>query len=105
MSKSIFHRRKEYTFFWCPGCKTVHMVDQKWKVDYEMQTIAPSVRVSTPLPKKTEICHSFVRSGKIQYLSDSTHELAGKTVVLPEFEMDEETGTFERPKEEKENDL
>lgn len=28
------------------------------------------------------ICHSFVRNGKIEFLSDCTHELAGKTVEL-----------------------
>lgn len=27
-------------------------------------------------------CHMFVRDGQIQYLSDSTHELAGKTVPM-----------------------
>ena len=28
-------------------------------------------------------CHSFVRDGQIQFLPDSTHELAGRTVALP----------------------
>ena len=27
-------------------------------------------------------CHSFVRSGMIEFLSDCTHELAGKTVPM-----------------------
>jgi hypothetical protein len=26
------------------------------------------------------VCHVFVKAGEIQYLSDCTHELAGKTV-------------------------
>ena len=30
------------------------------------------------------ICHSFVTDGRIQFLGDCTHELAGKTVELPE---------------------
>ena len=29
-------------------------------------------------------CHSFVRSGRIEFLSDSTHALAGQTVDLPD---------------------
>jgi hypothetical protein len=29
------------------------------------------------------VCHSFVREGKIQFLGDCTHELAGQTVPLP----------------------
>lgn len=28
-------------------------------------------------------CHSFVRDGKIEFLSDCSHALAGKTVDLP----------------------
>jgi hypothetical protein len=31
------------------------------------------------------VCHSFVTSGRIQFLSDCTHALAGQTVDLPEF--------------------
>ncbi|WP_027489383.1 DUF6527 family protein [Rhodanobacter sp. OR92] len=32
------------------------------------------------------ICHSFVRDGRIQFLGDCTHALAGQTVDLPEIE-------------------
>lgn len=35
-----------------------------------------------PAPFSCERCHSFVRSGQIQFLDDCTHELAGKTVPL-----------------------
>lgn len=31
------------------------------------------------------VCHSFVTDGRIQFLSDCTHELAGQTVDLPEW--------------------
>lgn len=31
------------------------------------------------------ICHSFVRAGRIEFLSDCTHALAGQTVELPEI--------------------
>lgn len=31
-------------------------------------------------------CHSFIRRGTIQYLSDCTHELAGQTVPMAENE-------------------
>jgi hypothetical protein len=30
-------------------------------------------------------CHSWVRDGMIQYLADSTHALAGRTVPVPEW--------------------
>jgi hypothetical protein len=31
------------------------------------------------------VCHIFVRKGMIEFLSDCTHALAGKTVPLPPF--------------------
>jgi len=31
-------------------------------------------------------CHSFVKDGRIQFLPDCTHALAGKTVDLPDWE-------------------
>lgn len=48
-----------------------------------------------PAPFKCGICHSFVTDGKIQYLGDCTHELAGQTVEMeapeePEEVQDEE---------------
>jgi hypothetical protein len=43
-------------------------------------------RFGRPSPFKCSICHSFVTDGKIQFLPDCTHELAGKTVDLPDWE-------------------
>ena len=31
------------------------------------------------------VCHSFVRDGRVEFLSDCTHALAGKVVDLPEI--------------------
>lgn len=33
-----------------------------------------------------DVCHSFVTDGRIQFLNDCTHALAGQTVDLPEIE-------------------
>lgn len=38
-----------------------------------------------PVVYKCAICHSFVTDGRIQFLSDCTHELAGQTVDLPDY--------------------
>ncbi len=32
------------------------------------------------------ICHTFITDGKIQYLTDCTHKLAGQTIDLPEID-------------------
>lgn len=39
----------------------------------------------SPAPFECRVCHSYITDGQIQYLSDCTHELAGKTVPLPDF--------------------
>ena len=37
------------------------------------------------VPHTKAICHSFVIEGKIQFLSDCTHSLAGQTIDLPDL--------------------
>lgn len=60
--------------------------------DLERPTFTPSIlsRWKEPqgegLPPKQHVCHSFVTDGRIQFLSDCTHALAGQTVELPELE-------------------
>lgn len=47
-------------------------------------------RLGKPSPFKCTVCHSFVTDGRIQFLGDCTHAMAGQTVDLPDF--DEELG-------------
>ncbi len=35
---------------------------------------------------QSPLCHSFVRDGRIEFLGDCTHKLAGQTIELPEVE-------------------
>lgn len=39
-------------------------------------------------PYACGVCHSFIRDGRIQFLDDCTHALAGTTVDLPEIQED-----------------
>ncbi len=41
-----------------------------------------------PAPFKCEVCHSLVTDGRIQFLGDCTHALAGQTVDLPEIKSE-----------------
>lgn len=78
--------------FACPGCNEVHVIptDPTEKIHWEFNgdldkpTLKPSILryARNDAPR----CHSFVREGKIQFLRDCTHGLAGKTVELPEWE-------------------
>jgi len=96
--------REEYMFY-CPGCELHHGVwtgagpGPVWQFNGSMAapTFSPSIRVrmgpkcnpatGLRLPGASDqICHSFVMDGKIQFLSDCTHRLAGQTVELPEVD-------------------
>lgn len=98
--------------FMCPGCEELHVIKigngrgPRWGFDgdTERPTFNPSIRVSTGHyvigehagkwcdrsggtdPCECNRCHSFVRDGRIEFLSDSTHALAGRTVELPAME-------------------
>lgn len=90
--------------FWCPACDKTHAIvfdtPTGWTFngDLEAPTITPSVKVTARqwseefsfhrpqhhvAPGGTIICHSFVTDGRIQFLDDCTHGLAGQTVDLP----------------------
>lgn len=76
--------------FYCLGCKTSHVVPtgdaRGWGFndDLEKPTFTPSILLYED--KYTPRCHSFVTDGRIQYLADSTHAMAGQTVDLPDWD-------------------
>ncbi len=94
---------------WCPACNDLHPINVgpggwTWNGDTETPDVNPSIKVtgvqwepgdpfhmarhsSVPVGDQT-VCHSFLRSGEWQFLTDSTHDLAGQTVPavdLPDF--------------------
>jgi len=97
--------------FWCPGCQCGHGVWTKqrngqgavWSFDGNMEkpTFAPSLLIKHTrditndehkriidgenLNIPQTVCHTFIRAGQIQFLSDCTHALAGKTVPMEDF--------------------
>jgi hypothetical protein len=83
--------------FECPGCKFGHAVHTEkpnesgakwtWNGSWDAPTFSPSVFSNPQSLGEYPKCHSFIRDGKIQFLSDSTHALAGQTVELPFAEI------------------
>lgn len=81
-------------FAWhCPGCEAGHAVPINrwvWNRSLIAPTLAPSVLVyahdSTPPFKPQPRCHCFVRDGRIQFLSDCGHKLAGQTVAMESYD-------------------
>ncbi|UWZ84661.1 DUF6527 family protein [Occallatibacter riparius] len=102
--------------FFCPGCKGGHGVRVEgphawgWNGSLDAPTFNPSILIRSghyaegranpdtcwctynaqhpdqPAPFVCSVCHSFVRDGRIQFLADSTHALAGQTVEIPDWE-------------------
>lgn len=100
--------------FWCPGCSCQHTISVEgqspwgFNGDGDAPTFTPSVLVTTghylsthkpgdpcwcqyeerfgrKSPFSCLRCHSFVTAGRIQFLGDCTHALAGQTLDLPDF--------------------
>lgn len=90
------------------GISPEHASHWQWNGDEERVTLSPSVlcRSGHYAPNHTPgkpcwcdhnkrnpnnidfecfQCHSFVRDGNIQFLSDCTHSLAGQTVPIPDY--------------------
>lgn len=104
-----------YTVINCPACKTTHHLNTDpnnkpcwgFNGDFDRPTFTPSILersghfvgnrsaqdciyCNDPEYKDCEsptcyLCHSFVTDGNIQFLSDCSHELAGKTVPLEDI--------------------
>ena len=74
-----------YTLFYCPGCQEAHAFNTErwhWNGDHDKPTLTPSVLVTGHDGSR---CHSFVKEGDIQFLTDCTHAMAGQTVPLPDW--------------------
>lgn len=96
--------------FWCPACDDAHMIrfggdSWTWNGDLEAPSFTPSVKVTGvqwerqyPFfkprhhvePGQPICCHSWVTDGRIRFYADSTHDLAGQTVDLPEWPYGDE---------------
>lgn len=99
-------RVAETLWLWCPGCEELHRIST-WRADGgpvwnfsgtdDRPTISPSILVGgvqwdessefhkpqhAIAPGGQIVCHSFVRDGAWEFLSDSTHRLAGQTVQM-----------------------
>lgn len=93
MSVKIADHGNGWYAFHCPGCKYDHAFISggenpgrpQWTFNgsLESPTFHPSLIINRGHPN---VCHSFVRDGQIQFLSDCHHELAGRTVDLPDWE-------------------
>ena len=71
----------------CPACDDEHHVRVNaegnigwdWNGSVDEPTLSPSLLSQGIHPR----CHCFVRGGRIEFLGDCEHSMAGQTVELP----------------------
>jgi hypothetical protein len=82
--------------FWfvCPGCGQGHRYvtrtdggSPSWEFSGtpESPTFSPSLIYRWGDNGNRQICHFFVKDGRIEFQSDCTHSMKGRTVELPEI--------------------
>jgi hypothetical protein len=88
--------------YYCPGCDNLHCIairpdtsdnGASWEFSgtfqcptyYPSQLNTHSSFAGHGKPPQRHVCHTFITEGKIQFLSDCTHSLAGQTVDLPDI--------------------
>ena len=102
----LAERYGERYYIFCPGCFETYKLRYPEEPGYwmngalhcfsakihtfdgnlEAPTLSPSLLVKHNWgeARTPYVCHSFVREGRIEFLSDCTHPLAGQTVDLLE---------------------
>jgi hypothetical protein len=79
--------------FHCPGCGYGHAFEVgaqggagwTWNGSFDKPTFTPSLLCNPDSPPHR--CHSFVTDGRIQFLGDCWHTLAGQTVDIPDWDQ------------------
>lgn len=78
--------------FHCPGCRHSHPFEVDcpngngwvWNGSMDKPSFTPSLLCNQHSPEHR--CHSCVTDGRIQFLNDCHHKLAGQTVEIPDWE-------------------
>lgn len=82
-------------FVYCPACEAAHRFlveceeapEEVWQFDgnEDAPTFTPSLLVESGPPDCRDICHSHLRVGVWELLSDCTHGMAGQKVPMVAF--------------------
>lgn len=84
--------------YYCVACKELHFFSptvHKYNGNDNFPTVTPSLlQTWTDDPEKEKFlasrgkhrCHSFITAGKIAYCNDCTHDKAGQTFLLEDFD-------------------
>lgn len=64
------------------NCGDVHQPSWDFNGDMERPTLSPSILTQGGY---VEVCHSYLKDGVFEFLSDSTHPLSGQKVPIPDL--------------------
>lgn len=97
----MYYKVRESTYGWMIKCPATGYIEIPkngkwlWNGDYYSPTFSPSINETTGKPGQSweefkldphpDRNHVFIRDGKIEYLTDCTHNLAGQVVEIPEL--------------------
>ena len=75
---------------YCPGCRQAHRIDTPpatFNGDEQFPTFSTKQRIEQygQGGMLTRCCHYRIQRGRIEYLKETTHDLAGQAVLLPEI--------------------
>lgn len=88
---STYEFLHEWVMTWCPGCEQPHPFRVsgrgevwEWDGDLEAPTFSPSYLTWAGQEGEAGYrrCHSFLRAGVWEFLTDCTHGLAGRRVPM-----------------------
>jgi hypothetical protein len=86
----IINDSGKYIFF-CPGCSTNHLINTNRFLGQPCHKLTgplsrPTVRASILSIGDEQLgkphCHSFITEGRITFMQDCTHRLAGQTIDM-----------------------
>lgn len=98
--KSPLYFNGHYFLFYCPGCELLHGVwpqeypnpltgaSWAWNNSHQKPTFSPSLLIAGD-PPRSKRCHLFIEDGKIRYLDDCDHRLAGCTIPMIDDPMEQ----------------
>lgn len=94
VSRCLAQAEEDRLYFLCHGCCIAHSVSHGngagprwgWNGNVEAPTFTSSILVRYTWSDGPRVCHSFVTGGRVQFLQDCTHHLAGQTVDLLDWE-------------------
>lgn len=75
---------------WCGACDRPHVLHMgvgDSRLDWDHNTAHPTFSRDIRHEGTSGVCHYFIQGGRQEFLADSSHILAGRTVDLPCYPM------------------